>query len=253
MLAPASVGDLLHMLGMTQCSLHKLVKIIHLLTLQPEIKYSVFTLTADCSKVKVKDEHLPMGLEEFLLRHIATLKDHQWAMVFCRSKADALLLASLLECQSYTADLQVNECTAMLKIWNGGIPSKAITCTTALLAGFDASAIALIVHYGDPYNLWDFDQIGGRAGHNGEDANYLVLMDGSCNARENGESNLGVNEMKQYLTTEQCCRLIWGLVLDGLSKKCLEIGNVHLCDMCEVEVQGTSKVSQVYWDNGEVY
>lgn len=251
MLVPASVGDLLHMLGMTQCSLHKLVKIICLPTLWPEIKYSVFTLTADCSKVKVKDEHLPMGLEEFLLRHIATLKDHQQAMVFWRSKADALLLASLLECQSYMADLQVNEHTAMLKIWNGGIPSK--TCTTALLAGFDTSAIALIVHYGDPYNLWDFNQIGGRAGHNGEDANYLVLMDGSCDARENGESNLGVNEMKQWLTTEQCHRLIQGHVLDGLSQKCLEIGNVHLCDMCEVEVQGASKVSQVYWDNGEVY
>jgi superfamily II DNA helicase RecQ len=99
----------------------------------------------------------------------------------------------------------------------------------------DYPAVQMVVHWKSPHNLLEKEQESGRAGRDGEKAHSVVFWDSSNQGWTStlGQSDLGVDEQKQWACMDQCLRIIPGAFMDGHGDTCFQLGTVQLCDWCE--------------------
>lgn len=118
--------------------------------------------------------------------------------------------------------------------------SLIIAATSALGLGLDLPNIRVVFHVGPLPNLRNYSQESGRGGRNGEKSEAIIIYHPRL-------SRTNDSDMKDYVTIEQCRRIILDLLMDGSNtrQKCGD--NEEKCDICS----GLSEKDQLRTDINE--
>jgi superfamily II DNA helicase RecQ len=222
-------------------------RLIRAPTHRPEIVYTHFQLTGVNSDQYI--EYLSRNGErknmvDYINNILMASDPEARALVFCLTVMDADFIARELQCRSHHAKLTKGERNLILKDWKEGT-YRVLATTSALAAGLDYPNVILVAHYGKPRNIIDYAQESGRGGRMLPQAYSTVFSDPSRRnlPLDTSQTNLGVNDMTTWTTTDQCRRMILGGSLDGIPKTCFSLATVTLCDLCELKVPARVSLS----------
>lgn len=195
-----------------------------------ELKYQV---------IKVKsDSEMDSSIVAYLNKCIATYKENDRAIVFCRSKRHVTTLATLFKTHPYYAagedddHLQKNK-EAMIKWVSGENP--IMTSTSILGCGIDYAHIRDVVHRDPAYTMLDQYQEDSRGGRDGMECRATTfIVENKKYSMPDQLYDLGTKNLYHSIYDERCCRrMAASLFLDGKSVQCINIMGAVFCDFCE--------------------
>ena len=156
-------------------------------------------------------------------------------ILYVRTKEDAAVLAELLCCSQYTADVGTAERKGeLLRTWLLSSDQPYIVATSALSAGFDYAHVRLVIHVDEPSSLVDFAQESGRAGRDGEEAYSLVLLSRTWKPQAAEDAAVETRALHRYLRGQDCRRTCLSEHLDSepyWRRQC-QAGEDATCDVC---------------------
>lgn len=112
---------------------------------------------------------------------------------------------------------------------------QVFAATNALGLGVDAARIRVVVHVGTVRRMRDYAQESGRAGRDGLGSEAIMM----CRADETLQQmrRAGVEEeMAEYITTDECKRVVLDRVMDGQGARCGD--GDEACSSCRESVDG---------------
>ncbi|KAG9241070.1 P-loop containing nucleoside triphosphate hydrolase protein [Calycina marina] len=155
-------------------------------------------------------------------------------ILYVRTKDDAAVLAELLCCSLYTADVGTAEQKEeRLKTWLLSSDQPYIVATSALSAGFDYAHVRLVIHIDEPSSLVDFAQESGRAGRDGKEAYSVVLLSDTWKPQAVVHTTVERRALHRYLLGLECRRTCLSEYLDSEPhwRQCQADTDV-VCDIC---------------------
>lgn len=138
----------------------------------------------------------------------------------------------------YHGELSDKEKAASMRSWVNG-ETKIMFATSAFGMGLDYPSVRAVVHFGLSYSLLDFVQASGRAGRDGLPAQSILLTSPDCikNIQKYmatlGSTN-AFEEMRLFLTEENCRQSLLSRLVDGVDYSCLLNPESEFCDVCEL-------------------
>ncbi|KAK4984677.1 hypothetical protein LTR66_008409 [Elasticomyces elasticus] len=194
-------------------------------TTRPNIAYSV-------------EDH-DAGEEDEAVRGLVERKKAQYPagnqiIVYCRSIDQTKHLEEVLGCTALYREAGTDtEKEAILEKLTKQ-KERVFTSTNALGEGIDAPSIRVIIHVGVVDSLDDYGQQSGRAGRDGKTASEAIVMrkmfvgkDGKRKAERKWKTE---PEMKEFLQSDVCRRVVMDRYMDGCSegrpeRRACEAGN----------------------------
>jgi len=155
-------------------------------------------------------------------------------ILYVRTKEDAAILAELLCCSQYTADVGTAEQKEeLLRRWLLSPDQPYMVATSALSAGFDYAHVRLVIHVHEPSSLVDFAQESGRAGRDGKEAYSVVLLSRTWKPQAVEDAGVEKRALHRYLAGQDCRRACLSEHLDTEPywRRCQTDEDV-LCDVC---------------------
>lgn len=172
-------------------------------------------------------------------------------LVYVRTRAEAVELSDLLECDFYTAESgTLEEKERVLAKWTKSLERPFLVATTALSEGFDYAHVRLVLNVNEPDSLVGFQQQSGRAGRDGRKAYSFVLLPADWKADRWWDGDLGTRAvssredlsltkrrerqaMRRYLRGEQCFRTSLSEYLDAAWQRRWCMTEDVPCDVCQ--------------------
>jgi superfamily II DNA helicase RecQ len=162
--------------------------------------------------------------EEEVLMRLVEEKKRQYPMpgqiiVYCDMVEKAVQYARLLQCVCYHRQVgSRGEKAELVRQLTEG-RQQVFTARNALGLGVDAPTIRVVIHVGVVRKLRDYAQESGRAGRDGEKSEAIIIRgvtyDRAGRVREEGWGNGVEEEMRAFVTSEGCMRVILDSEMDG--------------------------------------
>ncbi|KAL0059321.1 hypothetical protein AAF712_013948 [Marasmius tenuissimus] len=213
----------------------------------PKLVHEIHKNTARNIKYNVRkvDGELWMDhIRDYVHERLETMAEEDRGIVYTSTTSEARKLSSHLGCDFYIS--QVNPDPVLNKrikkeiveAWRNGT-QRWVVATQAFGLGIDYHAVRHIVHWG-PRKIIDFDQETGRAGRDGNPAYSMTFysqlpLEFDPKDSEDGIDHHGRNEMRVFLETKSCVRLVFD-VFGSECHSCHAI-DAQECHNCERKAQ----------------
>lgn len=147
---PSLHSELLSQVGISQC------QVIHVSTDCLEIRYNI-------NLFETLDE-ARTNLVDVIKKRLKELKADTpfWGLVYCQSKADVDLLATLIRCKLFHADQPEEERRVSFNNWVAG-KAKFMVCSSLLGCSVDVAGVCAVFHFGTLWSILNFVQESRRA------------------------------------------------------------------------------------------
>ena len=198
------------------------LKVFRASTNRPRTKYSVEVIRHGDSMEKYVAEWLRKNTVDWV---------HEKGLIYSKGIKRLERIAQMLHCGMYHSKHIKKE--EDLKKWRDGT-EKFLCATGALSAGINVKNIPLVIHCGEPWGISDFIQESGRGGRNGENVRSVIFVSETeyTELRSRTGFPAEVQAIDEYITTDNCRRLIITRYMDGKPQTCLEMRSI-LCDNCQ--------------------
>jgi hypothetical protein len=203
--------------------------IIRAPTARVNIRYSVKAVKP--GKTGVED-----GVIEAMRVIEGRMEGSQRGVVYCRSIKECEALARRAGCGYYHGKLLSEERAAALQNWiDGRDGQRWIVATTGLGTGVDIQGVVGVIHMRQPYGMVDFAQQTGRGGRRkGEVVDSIIVTDGIAPWSDEFGSDVDQENREAvdaFIHGTDCRRMVLGTFLDGIGRRCGELG-AECCDRC---------------------
>jgi Lhr-like helicase len=180
-------------------------------TNRPNIQYMVRTIQGKGTLVEKAATFVPSCWAKQMQFDAAKDK----VIVYCRTRQEAISLAELLGCDTYTSASGTDEEKGvMLSEWIVNPEQPVIVATSALGVGFDYPHVRWVIHVDAPDEASAFSQASGRAGRDGGRAFSMVLLSASWKPQTADALDPEREAMQTYLSQEHCYRGVLSQFLD---------------------------------------
>lgn len=120
-------------------------------------------------------------------------------IIYVRTRGEAGELASILQCDLYTAGSGTSaEKQQRLDRWTRDASSPYIVATTALAEGFDYSHVRFVLNVNEPESLIIFAQESGRARRDGKKAYSLVMLPSTWMPQDDPKGHRSTESSSRY-------------------------------------------------------
>ena len=153
------------------------------------------------------------------------------ALVYCRSRADADMVAHMLGVLPFHAQ---TDDAGIVALRNG--EQRILPATTALGVGFDYAHIRHVIHLNLPYNIFSYLQEIGRIARDGLPGHAIIFCTKLLPKLHSDRTyDLGEQAMQDLVArrNQQCLRIIPSRFMDGVPVTCTLLEGAQLCDYCE--------------------
>ncbi|KAH6612356.1 P-loop containing nucleoside triphosphate hydrolase protein [Boeremia exigua] len=134
-------------------------------------------------------------------------------IVYCDTVAKTVRLARLLGCVCYHRQVgSRGEKAELVRQLTEG-RQQVFTATNALGLGVDAPTIRVVIHIRIVRKLRDYAQESGRAGRDGQKSEAIIVR--GERYRRDGSMQEGNEEMREFITTNGCMRVVLDREMDG--------------------------------------
>ena len=200
--------------------------------------------------------------DEVLLRLVEE-KRRQYPMpgqilVYCDTVEKTVRLAKLLGCVCYHRQVgSRGEKAELVRQLTEG-RQQVFTATNALGLGVDAPTIRVVIHVGVVRKLRDYAQESGRAGRDGLKSEAIILRGVVYNqegrVREGGWGSKVEEEMREFITTEGCMRVVLDREMDGRLDRIGCENEEEKCSQCRerLSIVETDRVGEDRYEEEEL-
>ena len=155
-------------------------------------------------------------------------------IIYCRTREEVALLATLLQCPSYTSKSGTEEeKAAIISGWLGNRDQPVIVATSALGIGFDYPYIRWVIHVDAPDTATAFAQESGRAGRDGGKASSIVILSATWKPQLEQALSPDKEAMQLYLTQQHCSRGVLSQFLDAPPDWRWCMPGEEVCQVCQ--------------------
>jgi hypothetical protein len=197
--------------------------VIRMPSTRANIQYAVVTVPAD----NVLDAAADYVLERI---RAGVYGPNDKAMIFCRTKYDAAIIAAKMGTTAYTSETTPIERSRIYDDWTRG-DQRTMVCSTILNYGINEQVLD-VVHADVSYNLIDHVQAQNRAGRGGLPAR-AVLFIAEGRAPISDPAWLGADLLVPWAqNVDDCRRIVPSLFMDGAATTCMDLPKALLCDNC---------------------
>lgn len=203
-------------------------KVLRTPSSRKELKYQV---------VKVKSEgEMDAAIIAYLNSKTGLYCSKERAIVFCRTKNEACVLAQRLKVAPYHAVLAEDEGKNLdtMGKWLAG-ENLVMVSTSILGCGFDYGHIRDVVHRGPAYSMLDQYQEDSRGGRDGLECRATTfIVENHQYPSSNSPYDLGSRILSDSMKEVSVCfRTAPTLYLDGRSVQCISLPGASFCGNCD--------------------
>jgi Helicase conserved C-terminal domain len=197
---------------------------IRLMGLPPKEKCQWFRGRTTRGNVAYQVQLYNQDEEEEAIRTLVEAKKRQYPMpgqiiVYCDTVEKTVRLAKMMGCVCYHRQVgsRAEKSELVRQLTEGR--QQVFTATNALGLGVDAPTIRVVIHVGVVRKLRDYAQESGRAGRDGLKSEAVLLRgvqyDSGGRMRERSWGRDVEEEMREFITTEGCMRVVLDREMDG--------------------------------------
>lgn len=192
-------------------------------------------------KSSIKGYNLPSTLQKLICHFRKHRRPESQAIIFCKTKDQPQAVSEIMTRAGQKAtwyNSETGDRDLVRKFFGPGHAQGEsqidfICSTSGLGAGVNMPNIDAVYFLGDPWDLIEVIQAGGRGGRLGHLFRVCVFS-GSFSKSVSYDPN-GLRLVKEWMEHKVCCRLTIGSYMDGTEATCRTL-NAAQCDLCAQNV-----------------